>query len=56
MNKIISEDQIAAILQPETDLERQFLTDPDFRIGLFEFSDHPRKLVTQTGNNFMTNQ
>jgi len=35
MNKNIPEDKIAAILKPETELERQFLADPDFREGLF---------------------
>ena len=35
MNKNITEDKIAAILKPETELERQFLADPDFREGLF---------------------
>ena len=34
MNKKISEDQIKAILKPETELEHQFLADPDFQIGL----------------------
>ena len=34
MNKKISENQITAILKPETELERQFLADPDFQIGL----------------------
>ena len=34
MKKNISEDQITAILKPETELERQFLADPDFQIGL----------------------
>ncbi len=34
MNKKISEDQIIAILKPETELERQFIADPDFQIGL----------------------
>ena len=34
MKKNISENQITAILKPETELERQFLADPDFQIGL----------------------
>jgi len=34
MNKKISEDQIKAILKPETELEHQFLADPDFQTGL----------------------
>lgn len=35
MNKNISDEQIAAILKPETELEHQFLADPDFKKGLF---------------------
>ena len=31
----ITQDQITAILKPETELERQFLLDPAFREGLF---------------------
>ncbi len=31
----ITQDQISAILKPETELERQFLLDPAFREGLF---------------------
>ena len=34
MNKKISEDQIKAILKPETELEHQFIADPDFQTGL----------------------
>jgi len=35
MNKNITDDKIIAILKPETELEHQFLADPDFREGLF---------------------